>query len=208
VKVNLPKRVLNFYAGNLNVKVDEGHELKWDSSVKFRSGTRYNLTTITKIGNGTWAVGGKVNLVESDNVSDIWTLNVDEGYIRADNARAFSGMTVTFAEGAGIAAKYNPEATGESAQYGMIVTDPALFTVAGGKLAVKVETGGDLMLNKSVPVLTVPASMADGVEGKLSGTCDLPKGGVVFVRENVELDDAQYVRFTAEIRRGTVVVVR
>jgi hypothetical protein len=61
----------------------------------------------------------------------------------------------------------------------MIVTDPALFTVAGEKLAVKVETGGDLMLNKSVPVLTVPASMADGVEGKLSGTSDLPKGGVV-----------------------------
>jgi hypothetical protein len=50
--------------------------------------------------------------------------------------------------------------------------------------------------------------MADGVEGKLSGTSDLPKGGVVFVRENVALDDAQYVRFSAEIRRGTVVVVR
>lgn len=208
VRVNLPNRTLNLFAGNLNVNVDEGSEFKWDSPVKFRSGTTKNLTVVSKFGAGTWAVGGNVKLVESDGVADIWTLNVDEGYIRADNARAFSGMTVTFAEGAGIAAEYDPEATGESSQYGMIVTDPALFTVAGEKLAVKVETGGDLMLNKSVPVLTVPASMADGIEGKLSGICDLPKGGVVFVRENLELDDAQYVRFSAEIRRGTVVVVR
>jgi hypothetical protein len=207
VSVDIPYRPLYFFSGHCIVKVDEGEVFKWNSPITFRNGSASKQTIAYKLGRGIFAIGGNVTLEKS---SSKWgyPFNVDEGYIRADNARAFSGMTVTFAEGAGIAAKYDPEATGESAQYGMIVTDPALFTVAGWKLAVKVETGGDLMLNKSVPVLTVPASMADGVEGKLSGTCDLPKGGVVFVRENVELDDAQYVRFSAEIRRGTVVVVR
>ena len=207
VRVTLPNRRFYFNSGMCDVKVDDGAVFELNSPVAFRNGTTVP-TVVTKVGGGVWAVGGTIELVTNDKASLIWTLNVDEGYIRADNARAFSGMTVTFAEGAGIAAKYDPEATGESAQYGMIVTDPALFTVAGGKLAVKVETGGDLMLNKSVPVLTVPASMADGVEGKLSGMSDLPKGEIVFVRENVELGDAQYVRFSAEIRRGTVVVVR
>ena len=208
VKVNLPQRPLFFYAGNLNVKVDAGHELKWDSSVKFRSGTTSSLTVLRKLGGGIWAIGGTVTLNKADNVEDKWTFNVDEGYVRADNARAFSGMTVTFAEGAGIAAKYDPAATGESAKYGMIVTDAAKFNVNGSKLKVKVDTDGDLFSGKSLPVLTVPVGAADRIGAKLKGECDIPMGSVAFVRENVNLNNGEFVRFSAEIHRGTVIVVR
>ena len=137
-----------------------------------------------------------------------WSLNVDEGYIRADNARAFSGMTVTFADGAGIAAKYNPGSEIESAQYGMIVTNAAMFTVSGAKLPVKIDTNGDAFFNKSLPVLTVPAGSADDYGAKLKGITDIPMGGVSFVRKNVKFGEEDFVCFSAEVHRGTVITVR
>ena len=208
VTVNLPNRPLYFYSGKLSVKVDEEHELKWDSSVWFRSGTTKNLTCVTKLGEGIWAIGGNVKLKTEKDVEDIWIFNVDEGFIRADNARAFSGMTVMFADGAGIAAKYNPGSDLESAQYGMIVTNAAMFTVSGAKLPVKIDTNGDAFFNKSLPVLTVPADAADGVGAKLKGITDIPMGSVSFVRECVALDGKECVRFSAEVHRGTVITVR
>ena len=149
-----------------------------------------------------------MNLDKSDGVKDQWTLNVDEGYIRADNARAFSGMTVTFAEGAGIAAKYAPESTLESAQYGMIVTNAAMFAISSAKLPVKIDTNGDSFFNKRLPVLTVPAGAADSIGAKLKGITDIPMGGVTFVRESVALDGKDCVRFSAEVHRGTVITLR
>ena len=146
--------------------------------------------------------------VQNAATSLVWTLNVDEGYIRADNARAFSGMTVTFADGAGIAVKYAPESALESAQYGMIVTNAAMFAISGAKLPVKIDTNGDAFFNKSLPVLTVPAGAADAIGAKLKGVCDIPMGGVAFVRENLKLGDEDFVRFSAEIHRGTVIVIR
>ena len=117
-------------------------------------------------------------------------------------------MTVTFADGAGIAAKYSPGSDLESAQYGMIVTNAAMFTVSGAKLPVKIDTNGDAFFNKSLPVLTVPADAADGVGAKLKGITDIPMGSVSFVRESVALDGKECVRFSAEVHRGTVITVR
>ena len=174
----------------------------------FRNGSADKPTILTKTGGGIWSIGGTVNLKVNTAVTYGYELNVNEGYIRADNARAFSDMTVTFADGAGIAAKYNPGSDLESAQYGMIVTNAALFTVSGAKLPVKIDTNGDAFFNKSLPVLTVPADAADGVDAKLKGITDIPMGSVSFVRERVALDGRECVRFSAEVHRGTVITVR
>ena len=208
VDVSLPNRRFYFSAGSNIVKVDEGEEFRLNSPIAFRNGTTESLTCVSKAGEGIWAIGGSMEYVQTATTSLVWTLNVNEGYIRADNARAFSGMTVTFADGAGIAAKYAPESALESAQYGMIVTNAAMFAISGAKLPVKIDTNGDAFFNKSLPVLTVPAGAADAIGAKLKGICDIPMGGVAFVRENVKLGEEDFVCFSAEIHRGTVIVVR
>ena len=73
---------------------------------------------------------------------------------------------------------------------------------------VKIDTNGDAFFNKSLPVLTVPADAADGVDAKLKGITDIPMGSVSFVRERVALDGRECVRFSAEVHRGTVITVR
>ena len=208
VDVSLPNRRFYFNAGSNIVKVDEGEVFELYSPVAFRNGTSESLTYVRKTGKGIWAIGGNVEYVQNTATSLVWTLNVDEGYIRAYNARAFSGMTVTFADGAGIAAKYDPGSALESAQYGMIVTNAALFAVSGAKLPVKIDTNGDSFFNKRLPVLTVPAGAADSIGAKLKGITDIPMGSVSFVRDSVALGDKDYVRFSAEIHRGTVIMFR
>ena len=208
VTINLPNRDIVFYSGSIELRIDDGNELGFDSGMTFRNGSADKPTILTKTGDGIWSIGGTVNLKVNTAVTYGYELNVNEGYIRADNARAFSDMTVTFADGAGIAAKYNPGSEIESAQYGMIVTNAAMFTVSGAKLPVKIDTNGDAFFNKSLPVLTVPADAADGVGAKLKGITDIPMGGVTFVRENVKLKGGDFVRFSAEIHRGTVITIR
>ena len=207
VSVDIPYRPIYFFSGHCMVKVDEGEVFKWDSPITFRNGSDSKQTIAYKLGRGIFAIGGNVTLEKS---SSKWgySLNVDEGYIRADNARAFSGMTVTFADGAGIAAKYGPGSDLESAQYGMIVTNAAMFTVSGAKLPVKIDTNGDAFFNKSLPVLTVPAGSADDYGAKLKGITDIPMGGVSFVRKNVKFGEEDFVCFSAEVHRGTVITVR
>ena len=208
VTINLPNRDIVFYSGSIELRIDDGNELGFDSGMTFRNGSADKPTILTKTGGGIWSIGGTVNLKVNTAVTYGYELNVNEGYIRADNARAFSDMTVTFADGAGIAAKYNPGSEIESAQYGMIVTNAAMFTVSGAKLPVKIDTNGDAFFNKSLPVLTVPADAADGVGAKLKGITDIPMGSVSFVRECVALDGKECVRFSAEVHRGTVITVR
>ena len=116
VVVNLPQREIIFYSGTIDLKIDDAEELKFDSSMTFRNGSKDKPTILTKTGGGIWAIGGSVNFKVNSDVDYGYQLNVDEGYIRADNARAFSGMTITFADGAGLAAKYNPGSDLESAQ--------------------------------------------------------------------------------------------
>ena len=208
VAINLPNRDIVFYSGSIELRIDDGNELGFDSGMTFRNGSGDKPTILTKTGGGIWSIGGTVNLKVNTAVTYGYELNVNEGYIRADNARAFSGMTVTFADGAGIAAKYDPGSALESAQYGMIVTNAALFAVSGAKLPVKIDTNGDSFFNKRLPVLTVPAGAADSIGAKLKGITDIPMGSVSFVRDSVALGDKDYVRFSAEIHRGTVIMFR
>ena len=208
VTINLPNRDIVFYSGSIELRIDDGNELGFDSRMTFRNGSADKPTILTKTGGGIWSIGGTVNLKVNTAVTYGYELNVNEGYIRADNARAFSGMSVTFADGAGIAAKYNPGSEIESAQYGMIVTNAAMFTVSGAKLPVKIDTNGDAFFNKSLPVLTVPAGSADDFGAKLKGITDIPMGSVSFVRKNVKFGEEDFVCFSAEVHRGTVITLR
>ena len=208
VVLNIPQRKISFYSGNIDIRINEGDELKISSPVSFRNGSKNSPTVLRKTGRGILALAGNTEIVTNNDMPLVWALNVDEGHIRADNARAFSGMTVTFADGAGIAAKYNPGSDLESAQYGMIVTNAAMFTVSGAKLPVKIDTNGDAFFNKSLPVLTVPAGSADDFGAKLKGITDIPMGSVSFVRKNVKFGEEDFVCFSAEVHRGTVITLR
>ena len=215
VVLNIPQRKISFYSGNIDIRINEGDELKISSPVSFRNGSKSSKegtpdspTILKKIGGGILALDCNTELVRNAAMPLVWVLNVNEGYIRADNARAFSGMTVTFADGAGIAAKYAPDSGLESSQYGMIVTNAAMFTVSGAKLPVKIDTNGDAFFNKSLPVLTVPAGSADDFGAKLKGITDIPMGSVSFVRKNVKFGEEDFVCFSAEVHRGTVITLR
>jgi len=202
VRVALSNREFHFYLGSNNVKVDEGDTFELASPVRYSKGV-----TINKEGGGTFAVCGEVSV---DDVGTAKTLNVNEGFIRADNARAFTAMkTINFADGTGIVTKYDPAATGERTGYGMIVTNAAAITIAGATLPVQVITGGERVRGgTSIAALTVPSTAADAIDAKITFSCDAPSLSVQKVRESLTLDGDSYVRFSALLRRGTKIIFR
>ena len=198
--VNLLNREFVFFTGNCRVRVDDGETFELVSPMSFKYSS-----VLTKLGYGVWAVGGAVTVANSPSVK------ISEGYVRADNARAFVSLPLTIAEGAGIAAKYRPGATDEASQYGLLVTDAAKFTVAGGTVAFMAEMPAGTVVKASmrVPLLTVPPAVAAVLDTKkliLVQNVDGRQG--VVEKDEVTIGDVQYVRYSGKFRRGFLLSVR
>jgi len=165
--IDLPNRRIKFYGAGQKVRVDDGEVFDLRSPLLFNNGgSDAYATVVKKIGGGTWAVGGTV-IYDRNGISAFPSLTVAEGFVRADNPRAFQSINVTVSEGAGIAAKYRPGDTSEVATYGMIVTNATRFAVSGSTLKFKVATGGaKLRASESIAILTVPEETATAIDAK------------------------------------------
>ena len=200
--LDMPNREFLFKGSGVRFRVDDGEVFELSRSLlKFR---RNGVTK--KIGGGTWAVGGSVSVVDSGNSP---TLEVVEGYLRADNARAFVDLSVTVAEGAGIAAKYRPGDTSEVATYGMIVTNAARFAMSGNTLKLKVVTGGEEASgSERIAILTVPEATATIIDAKAVRFehDDTHGRSPVLEKDTVEVSGSQYVRYSCRFLKGMMLI--
>ena len=200
----MPNREFLFKGSGVRFRVDDGEVFELSRSpLKFR---RNGVTK--KIGGGTWAVGGSVSVVDSGNTP---TLEVSEGYLRADNARAFVDLSVTVAEGAGIAAKYRPGDTSEVATYGMIVTNASHFAISGNTLKLKVVTGGEeTRASERIAILTVPEATATVIDAKAVRFehDDTHGRSPVLEKDIVEVSGSQYVRYSCRFIKGMILILR
>ena len=194
-------RAFCFYNAGAGLRVDAGEVFDLQSPVIF-----YDSSVGRKLGGGTWAVGGNVSISGNGTPQ----VAVEEGYLRADNPRAFQDVNVTVSEGAGIAAKYRPGDTSEVATYGMIVTNSSRFAVSGGTLKFKVSTGGaKVQHNERVAILTVPADASAAIDAKeIRVEHDDAYGrNVKLLKDEVTLDGAPYVRYSAKFTNGIMLIV-
>ena len=198
-RIAFENRGFVYLSGAANVEVDEDCDFELAAPFKFLADL-----TIRKIGGGVWAMGKQM----ANDSGKIGTVKVVEGYLRAETARAFSNVKVEIDAGAGLAAKYVPGATGEAAEYGMIVTDAAKLTVAGDTLAFKVTTDGADMRRVSVPVLTVPADLASVIDAKKIVVSHDTSLSPEVVRENVTIDNNACVRYSCKFKSGILLIVR
>lgn len=198
-RISFENRGFAYLSGAANVEVDEDCDFELAAPFKFLADL-----TIRKIGGGVWAMGKQM----ANDSGKIGTVKVVEGYLRAETARAFSNVKVEIDAGAGLAAKYVPGATGEAAEYGMIVTDAAKLTVAGDTLAFKVTTDGADMRRVSVPVLTVPADLASVIDAKKIVVSHDTSLSPEVVRENVTIDNNACVRYSCKFKSGILLIVR
>ena len=200
--LDMPNREFLFKGSGVRFRVDDGEVFELSRSLlKFR---RNGVTK--KIGGGTWAVGGSVSVVDSGNSP---TLEVVEGYLRADNARAFVDLSVTVAEGAGIAAKCRPGDTSEVATYGMIVTNAARFAMSGNTLKLKVVTGGEEASgSERIAILTVPEATATIIDAKAVRFehDDTHGRSPVLEKDTVEVSGSQYVRYSCRFLKGMMLI--
>ena len=202
--LDMPNREFYFLGVDVWLRVDDGEVFELSRSpLKFR---RNGVTK--KIGGGTWAVGGSVSVVDSGNMP---IMEVAEGYLRADNSRAFVNINVMVAEGAGIAAKYRPGATSEVATYGMIVTNAERFVVSGDALKFKVMTDGEkVRVSEKVAILTVPAATATVLDSKaIRLEHDDAYGRYPLLeRDAVTVSGFPCIRYSCRFIKGTTFILR
>jgi hypothetical protein len=202
--LDMPNREFYFLGAGVWLRVDDGEVFELSRSpLKFR---RNGVTK--KIGGGTWAVGGSVSVVESGNMPIV---EVAEGYLRADKPRAFVNLSVTVAEGAGIAAKYRPGETSDVATYGMIVTNATRFSVSGDMLKFKVMTDGEkVRASEKVAILTVPEETATGINAKaIRIEHDDAYGRYpVLERDAVTVSGFPCIRYSCRFIKGTTFILR
>ena len=204
VCINQPNR--GFYVRNsCNVRVDDGNVFDLRSPMYFCKGT-----VTSKLGTGVWALGGTTALGD-DKVSDaVPEISVGEGYVRADNPRAFSVVKLTFADGTGVAAKYRPGETTDVATYGMIVSEASKFSVSGGTLALRADAEGQKVNSSTrIPVMTVVPAVASTLDAKnIRIDSDVVGREAILVRDNVTIDGESYVRYSAGFERGMAIILR
>ena len=209
--VNFPNRQVKFYSTGTRVRVDEGEVFDLRSPVKFNNGSSAQyVANVTKIGGGTWAVGGSVT-TDRNGLSDWPRLTVEEGFIRADNPTAFRNIAVTVGEGAGVAAKYRPDEVSDVATYGMIVTNSSRFVVSGDTLKFKIFTEGQkVRASDKIAVLTVPSAAASAIDAKsISIEHDNPgEGSPAVVREDVTYSSKPYIRYSCKFERGFLIFIK
>ena len=195
-------RAFYFINGESRLRVDAGEVFDLQSPMTFQ-----NSSIGRKIGGGTWAVGGSVSISGAGTPQ----VAVEEGYLRADNPRAFLKVNVTVSEGAGIAAKYRPGDTSEVATYGMIVTNSAGFAVSGDTLKFKVATGGEkVRTSERVAILTVPEETATALGAKAIRIehDDAYARYAILERENVTVLSTPCVRYSCRFIKGTKIILR
>ena len=195
-------RAFYFVNGESRLRVDVGEVFDLQSPVIFQ-----NNSIGRKIGGGTWAVGGNVS-IEGNGTPQV---AVEEGYLRADNPRAFLRVNVTVSEGAGIAAKYRPGDTSEVATYGMIVTNATRFAVSGNTLKFKVATGGARVRgSERIAILTVPEETANAIAAKtITFEHDDAYGRhAELLTDSVTLSGMSCVRYSCKFINGFKMLVR
>ena len=209
--INLPNRRIKFYATGQKVRVDDGEVFDLRSPLLFNNGgAEQYATVVKKIGGGTWAVGGTVN-VDRNGQTAYPSLTIAEGFVRPDNPRAFQNINVTVAEGAGIAAKYRPGDTSEVATYGMIVTNSTRFAVSGNTLKFKVTTNGEkLHSNERIAILTVPEEASNAIAAKtIAFEHDDAYGRYPeLLMDSVTVSGMPCVRYSCKFIRSTKFMVR
>ena len=209
--VDQSNRQIKFYATGSMVRVDAGEMFELKSPVKFNNGSSAQyVANVTKIGGGTWAVGGSVT-TDRNGLSDWPRLTVEEGFIRADNPTAFRNIAVTVGEGAGVAAKYRPDEVSDVATYGMIVTNSSRFVVSGDTLKFKIFTEGQkVRASDKIAVLTVPSDAASAIDAKsISIEHDNPgEGSPAVVREDVTYSSKPYIRYSCKFERGFLIFIK
>ena len=206
--VDQSNRQIRFYSTGSMVRVDAGEMFELKSPIKFNNGgSAQYVASVTKIGGGTWAVGGSVT-VDRNGLADWPRLTVEEGFIRPDNPIAFRNVAVTIGENGGIAAKYRPGETSDVATYGMIVTNATRFAVSGDALKVKVETNGQkVRADETIAVLTVPEETASVLDAKrFRFVHDDPAGrNALLIRDALTYSGRPSVRYSCKFVRGMVV---
>ena len=209
--INLPNQQVKFYSTGSRLRVDAGEVFELKSPVKFNNGgSAQYVASVTKVGGGTWAVGGAVT-VERNGLSEWPRLTIQEGFIRPDNPIAFRNVAVTIGENGGIAAKYRPGETSDVATYGMIVTNAARFAVSGDTLKVKVETNGQKAhASEAIAFLTVPEETAAVLDAKhIRFEHDDPADrSAVLVRDTLIYSGRPSVRYSCKFVRGMVITFR
>ncbi|MBQ3340599.1 MAG: hypothetical protein IJG84_01790 [Kiritimatiellae bacterium] len=209
--VDQPNRQIRFYSSGSMVRVDAGEMFELKSPIKFNNGgSAQYVASVTKIGGGTWAVGGSVT-VDRNGLADWPRLTVEEGFIRPDNPIAFRNVAVTIGENGGVAAKYRPGETSDVATYGMIVTNAARFAVSGDTLKVKVETNGQkARASEAIAFLTVPEETAAVLDAKhIRFEHDDPADrSAVLVRDTLTYSGRPSVRYSCKFVRGMVITFR
>ena len=92
----------------------------------------------------------------------------------------------------------------------MIVTNSSRFAVSGGTLKFKVSTGGaKVQHNERVAILTVPADASAAIDAKeIRVEHDDAYGrNVKLLKDEVTLDGAPYVRYSAKFTNGIMLIV-
>ena len=164
--------------------------------------------TVTKVGGGTWAVGGEVRQ-EGD--GECATLVVQDGFIRADKPKAFVNINVIIGEGAGIAAKYRPDETTDVANYGMMVTNATRFAVSGNSLKFKISTEGKrVSAHERIAILTVPEEVASAIDAKniVLNHDDSAGRNAVVEKSRVTISSIPYVRYSCKLTMGFNFILR
>jgi len=90
----------------------------------------------------------------------------------------------------------------------MVLTNAAT-TFPAAKLKVRIDHGGKMpRSSESVPFLTIPASLASSLGDRVEFVKNTPYGDWALVRDEVALDGAQAVRYSAKFLNGFKVMVR
>ena len=209
--VDHSNRQIFFYAASQKVFVDDGEVFDLRSPVKFNNGSSAQyVANVTKIGGGTWAVGGSVT-TDRNGLADWPRLTVEEGFIRADNPTAFRNIAVTIGENGGVAAKYRPGETSDVVTYGMIVTNASRFVVSGEILKFKVETGGErVSSSERISLLTVPGETATAIDAKrvVFEHDDAAGRTAVLEKDAVTYSSKPYIRYSCRFIKGLKIILR
>jgi len=176
-------------------EVVDGATLAIEQKIRFSSGK-----VLHKFGGGTLCLAGALDLSQNSNP----TISVEAGGIQAGSTNSFQNTTVAFSGDGYLVADY--AATGDVATYGLFNTAATPFVLnAQGLLPVKFRNVPEDTAGAKVPILTVNASAAAALRGKIA-LGKQRKGLAAGVEERVNADGS--VTFLASLfRTGMTIII-
>ena len=199
VVIDDPNRGVKFSGGNVFVRTDFGETTSFLSPL-------YGYSSKVRLaGGGTVLFGAK--LTNSDKKYTNNVIVVD-GRLKGARFDVLEGLGLAFEDGGGIAVDCVTDEGDLRSQYGMVMTNTTL-TLNGATLPVRMDYAGVRPKSKvEYPVITVLASRADEIGGKIRFDKNVEDGAWALSRKDVTLGGVPCVVFGARCERGFVLTFR